>query len=108
MRADLLAVVEKRGWRRPGQNSQGGAIDCEAINCVPDEQMRLDIGGSLDAYHDVQKLESVHRLPHHPKLLALYRTLFGREVLVHPRHIIRMATPHRAAAESLMGTLTRK
>ena len=58
--------------------------------------MRLDIGVSNAAYDDVQRLESVHRLPHHARLLALYRTLFGGDMLVHPRHIIRLITPHRA------------
>lgn len=56
----------------------------------------MDIGVSLAAYRDAQKLQSVHRLPHHPKLLSLYRTLFDREVLVHARHIIRMVTGHRS------------
>ena len=56
--------------------------------------MRTDIGVSAAAYDAVQKLESVHRLPHHPSLLALYKTLFNDDVLVHARHIIRMITPH--------------
>jgi hypothetical protein len=41
----------------------------------------------------VQKQESFHCLPHHPRLLALYQTLFGGEVLVHARHIMRLVTP---------------
>ena len=60
--------------------------------------MRTDIGVSLAAYHEVQRLESMHRLPHHPRLLAVYRALFGGEVLVHPRHIARMITGHRCMA----------
>ena len=58
--------------------------------------MRLDIGVSTAAYQDAQKLESLHRLPHHPRLLSLYETLFERDVLVHARHIARMITGHRA------------
>ncbi|MCX6366984.1 MAG: phytanoyl-CoA dioxygenase family protein [Armatimonadetes bacterium] len=63
---------------------------------MPESAMRTDIGVSAAAYNDVQKLESVHALPHHPKLLALYKTLFADEVLVHARHIIRMISPHPA------------
>ena len=95
MRAEMLAVVEKHGWRQPGQDALGGLIDYDAINRLTEEEMhRTDVGVTADAYHDVQKLERFHRLPHHPRLLEIYRTLFGREVLVHPRHIARMVTPH--------------
>ena len=96
VRADILQVIDRHGWRQPGQGVHGGGVNPEALNRVPDDQMRLDIGVSHTAYGDVQKLESVHRLPHHPNLLALYRTLFGGEVLAHPRHIVRLITPHRA------------
>ncbi|MDB6167527.1 MAG: Phytanoyl-CoA dioxygenase [Verrucomicrobia bacterium] len=95
LRAEMLAVVDKYGWRQPGQDALGGLIDYDAINAVPETDMhRTDVGVTADAYHDVQKLERFHRLPHHPRLLEIYRTLFGREVLVHPRHIARMITPH--------------
>jgi len=57
--------------------------------------MRSDIGVSNEAYHAVQKLELFHTLPHHPKLLSLYRNLFGKEAIPHPRHIARMITCHR-------------
>src|SRR5947208_15623403 len=73
-----------------------GRLNVDALSAVPEAEMRTDIGVPHAAYDDVQKLESVHRLPHHPELLALYRALFGREVLVHPRHIIRMVTPHQS------------
>ena len=95
LRAELLAVVDKYGWRQPGQDALGGLIDYDAINRLTEEEMhRTDVGVPAPAYHDVQKLERFHRLPHHPRLLEIYRTLFGREVLVHPRHIARMVTPH--------------
>ena len=96
VRAEMLAVVEQFGWRAPGQHALGGMIDVEALNRVAEVELRTDIGVSAAAYAAVQKLESVHRLPHHPKLLSLYETLFGGRVLVHPRHIARMITPHHA------------
>lgn len=94
VRADMLGVVERYGWRQPGQDAYGGLIDREALSLVPAEEIRSDIGVSHAAYHDVQKLPSFHALPHHPALLALYRGLFGEEVFVHPRHIARMITAH--------------
>jgi hypothetical protein len=96
VRRDLLSVVDKHGWRKPGQDAEGGVIDLDALNKVPEEEMRLDIGVSIAAYQDAQRLESVHRLPHHPRLLSLYEMLFGKKVLVHARHIARMVTGHRA------------
>lgn len=96
LRAEMLAIVDKYGWRQKGQDALGGLIDYDAINQVTDEAMhRTDVGVTAEAYHDTQRLERFHRLPHHPKLVSLYRTLFGRDVLVHPRHIARMVTPHK-------------
>ncbi len=96
LREELIAVVDRHGWRQPGQDALGGLIDRDAINRLTNEEMhRTDIGVSVEAYHEVQRLERFHRLPHHPRLLEIYRALFGREVLVHPRHICRMITPHK-------------
>jgi phytanoyl-CoA dioxygenase PhyH len=95
LRAEMLEVVGRHGWRKPGQDPFGGLIDLEAINRVPDEQMRMDIGVSVDAYNDAQRLERLHAFPHHPRLVELHRLLFDRDVLVHPRHIARMITGHR-------------
>lgn len=94
LRHDLLRVVERFGWLRPGQDPLGGSMNLEALNAVPADQMRVDIGVSAHAYDESQKLESLHSLPHHPSLLALYEQLFDRDVLVHPRHIVRMMTAH--------------
>ncbi len=95
MRREMLAIVEKYGWRQPGQDDLGGLIDYDAINRLSEEEMhRTDVGVTEAAYHDVQRLERFHRLPHHPRLLEIYEKLFDRPVLVHPRHIARLVTPH--------------
>jgi hypothetical protein len=98
VRQDMLAVVEKYGWRQPAQDADGRLIDLEALNQVPDEEMRSDIGVSREAYYDIQRLSSFHKIPHHPKLIALYQGLFEDEVFVHPRHIARMITAHRVVS----------
>jgi hypothetical protein len=95
-RNDVLSTLQPFGWFKDEQDETGGLLDREALNRLPAEQMRLDIGVSTEAYHTVQKLESFHRLPHHPRLIALYETLFNSEVLVHSRHILRLVTPHPA------------
>ncbi len=98
LREEMLGVVERHGWRHPNQGPLGGKLNLEALNLVPDEAMRTDIGVSHAAYNNTQKLESLHRLPHHPKLVQFYRDFFADEVLVHPRHIARMVTGHRVMA----------
>jgi len=94
LRAKMLGVVDRIGWRAAGQDELGGRLNLGALPLVPEDAMRTDIGVPKTAYHDTQRLQAMHALPHHPNLIALYRTLFGREVLVHPRHIARMITSH--------------
>jgi hypothetical protein len=102
VRADVLAVVKRHGWLRPGQDALGGVLQPDAFAGVPESAMRTGIGVSTAMYEDVQKLERVHRLPHHPHLLAVFERLFDTPVLVHPRHIIRMITSHPAMVPTPM------
>ncbi len=96
VRADVLRVVEQHGWLQPGQDELGGLLRREAYVTIPESDMRTDIGVTRAMYDAVQKLESVHRLPHHPTLLAFFERLFDKQVLVHARHIARMITSHPA------------
>jgi hypothetical protein len=95
LRRQMLEICAGYGWLDRGHDIMEGVIDEAAINQVPSEQIRTDIGVSEDAYRAVQKLELFHTLPHHPKFLSLYRNLFGKEAIPHPRHIARMITCHR-------------
>lgn len=94
LRAEMLGVLGAANWLADGAGRLDGRLNMEAVDAAPAETMRLDIGVTHDLYHQTQKLESLHALPHHPVLLRLYETLYGGEVLVHPRHIARMVTPH--------------
>jgi len=96
VRRDILGVVDAFGWRAPGQSPEGGLLDEAAMNTVPDDALRRDIGVSVEAYEAVQKLESVHRLPHHPAFGRLFGALLGPGAMPHPRHIVRMISCHRA------------
>ncbi len=96
VRRDILATLDRNGWLDRAAPLDEGVLDDEAINRVPVDDLRVDIGVSVDGYVQVQQVQSMHRLPHHPALLDLYARLFGEEVFVHPRHIIRVMTSHRA------------
>lgn len=95
LRAEILAVTDKYGWRLPGQDRFGSLIDSAVTDAIPDEDIKA-WGTGVSCYRDVQRLEAFHRFPHHPKLLALYRDLFQEEVLVHARNIARIQVPHRS------------
>ncbi len=95
LRAEVLEVIDRQGWRTLGQDPLGDRVEKTVIDQTPSDQMRLDIGVSIAAYNQIQCLERLHRLPHHPALLALFTTLFSGTPFVHPRHIARMVTPHR-------------
>ena len=51
------------------------------------------IGVGEKAYRDIQHLELFHALPHHPKLMAVYKKIFQATVLPHPRNIARVLLP---------------
>lgn len=102
VRADVLAVVNQHGWLQPGQDALGGVLQSDAFATIPTSDMRTDIGVTHAMYDDVQKLESVHRLPHHPHILAFFERLFDKPVLVHARHIARMITSHPAMVPTPM------
>ena len=98
LRRQALEILRDYCWLAAGHDLMEGVLDLEAVNRVSNEDMRPDIGAPERIYHAVQKLELFHTIPHHPKFLALYRTLFGGEVLPHPRNIMRMITSHPSVA----------
>ena len=95
-RAELLDVMRKHGLLSTDAPPQSGKLDLGRVRAIPEEALRTDIGVSHAVYLDVQKRPAVHRLPHHPALLSLFRSLLDGDVFVHPRHIVRMVTPHPA------------
>jgi hypothetical protein len=96
VRLAILAVLDRHGLRPEGVAPLSGKLDLERLRAIPAEDLRLDVGVSEQLYFAFQSLPQFHRLPHHPALLAVYRALFGDDVFVHPRHIMRAMTPHPA------------
>ena len=94
-RRAVLQVLERHHLRAPAAKDLDGTLNVPQLDQIPDEALRSDIGVSREIYIELQQLPELHRLPHHPSLLRLYETLFGQDVFVHPRHIMRAITPHR-------------
>jgi Phytanoyl-CoA dioxygenase (PhyH) len=94
VRRQILEIVARNGWLKKGTKLMDGIGDIAAIarSDKADKALKY-IGVGRQAYIDIQSLEDFHLLAHHPRLLALYRTLFKGPVLPHPRNIARVLLP---------------
>ncbi len=99
LRADILKICANHGYLKDGGSEGEGLINKAVVDVIDPVAIAFcGVGIPAEAYKEVQRLESFHRLAHNPNLLRLYRTLFGGEVLVHPRHIARVMLPTGANA----------
>lgn len=85
-RREILEICAQHGFL-----AEGRALE-EAV-AAPGVRFREGDPKYMAAYDEIQRLESFHTLAHQPPLLAALRSLFGEEVLVHPRNIARVMFP---------------
>jgi hypothetical protein len=85
-RRAILDVCRRHGWI-----AEGSALMDGIAAGLPCREGDADY---FAVYDDVQCLESFHSLAHDAALLAVLRTLFGEDVLVHPRNIARIMFPN--------------
>ncbi len=95
VRRRVLHRLDEFGWLDRDAALDDGVIDQAAIDQIPSEELRSDIGISRSGYLGVQQLRDVHALPHHHRLVTLFEHLLDGTVFVHPRHIVRVMTSHR-------------
>jgi phytanoyl-CoA dioxygenase PhyH len=95
LRRAVFGVLDRHGLRVSDADPLSGKLDLARLNAIPAEDLRTDIGVSQQITFEFQRLPELHRLPHHPALVGFYRSFFGEEVFVHPRHMMRAMTPHR-------------
>lgn len=94
LREDILRLLDGQGWLDREHPLADGIVDHEAFARVPDEVVRhkgLVVGAEV--YGQIYRLESFHRLAHHPNLVLACGTVLDAEVLVHPRTIARVMIP---------------
>ncbi len=94
LRRQIVQVCDKYGWIAPGTELMDGIADPSAEGMEP----FCGVGVPPDAYGDVQRLESFHRLAHHPNLVAMLALLFDETVLVHALKIARLMIPAKVNA----------
>ena len=90
VRRELLQVLYDFGWLRKDADLMDGLVDHAAVANLEDWG---GTGVTQAAYLATQKIESFHRLSHHPNLIRIYQQLFGKAVLPHPRNIARLMVP---------------
>ena len=92
---DASHRLDEFGWLDRDAALNDGVIDQAAVDQIPSEELRSDIGISHSGYPGVQQLRDVHALPHHHRLITLFEHLLDGTVFVHPRHIVRVMTSRR-------------
>ncbi len=82
---DVLEVLARHGWldeRAPRREARTRA--------VPVAEGEDDY---FPVYDDIQRLESLHRIPHRPELMRIMRQAVGASAFPHPLGIARLAFP---------------
>lgn len=90
VRRQLLGIMVRHKMVRADRDVMAGWVDHANVQ---DMESWGGTGVTQQAYYDLQKLQIFHALPHHPQMLRIYETLFGKAVLPHPRNIARLMVP---------------
>lgn len=91
LRRRFLEILDRHGWLDREHDLMAGVADPDAYNNTPAEDIEFcGVGVTPAIYAEVQRLRQFHELAHYPRLLAVYRDLFGAEVFPHPRNIARL------------------
>lgn len=88
LRRQILEILDHHGFLDRQAEPMEGKMDMEKV-----AQSEPFEGCTEEVYKDVQRLESFHRLSHHPDLIRVYEALFDSPVLPHPRNIARVLFP---------------
>ncbi len=86
LRLELLAVVRAAGWLEPGPLRAG--VVKPALH-YPVSKLEI-----IDVAREMFRIEALHALAHHPRLVGLFEALFKEAVLVHPNVIARPIYPN--------------
>lgn len=84
VRTEIADVYARHGWLAPG---------AEPGELRPDGRRRDGAPGWWRFAEDIQRLESFHRLAHHPALRSLMATVVGGPVLTHSRRHLTIVNP---------------
>ena len=86
VRAQVLDHAARGGWLAEGHPIEASVA--EKSRACKDPEPRY-----LEVFKAMWQLEALHRLKHHPNLIAVFERLLGDQVLVHPLLVARNIFP---------------
>ena len=86
LRLQMLAVMRQGGWIEEGTDLALGIADLTSRCAEGDPEYH-------EVYHQVYKLEALHRAGHAPEVVDLLQRFLGEPVLPHPQKIARLWFP---------------
>jgi len=89
LRAQITAICAAHGWLVPGTDPEDRVA--QGPPCVEGEDEYFAV------YDEVQRLEALHALAHHPAVRTLMTALLGAASFPHPLSIARLAFPRNDA-----------
>lgn len=91
LRRQFLEIAAANGWvDTKSAPMEEGVADLTGF-CVEPEPKYMEV------YEQVYRLQDLHALPHHPRLMGLLERMLGEPVIHHPRIIGRFMFPQREA-----------
>ena len=97
VRSQLLAMAAGAGWLRGDRPIEDGAADL-AKACKDPEPHYLEF------FRPMWKLESLHRMKHHPNVVGVFERIFGEPALVHPMFVLRNIFPQTSTFDFTTGS----
>lgn len=85
LRGDILEIFNQHDWLVAGSPVEQAITD--TVPAVEGEETFFAV------YDEVQKLESLHSLAHHPQIMSLLQSMIGDTVFPHPLGIARLGFP---------------
>lgn len=94
VRRKFLTVLDEYNWLDRSHDLMDGYLNREQLDKEDPVKMNdQGVGIHNEAYIKIQKIYDFHKLAHHPRILGMYRSILGGDVMPHPRHIARLIFP---------------
>jgi hypothetical protein len=97
LRRQFLELADRGGWIDRRHPLEAGIADLSKACKDPEPRY-------IETFRPMWKLEALHRLKHHPNVVALYERMFGEPVLVHPMLVARNIFPQTGTFDFTTGS----
>lgn len=97
IRSELLAMAGKAGWLKKDAPAESGIAELSKACKDPEPHY-------LEHFRPMWKLESLHRMKHHPNIIGVFERIFGEPVLAHPMFVLRNIFPQTKSFDFTTGS----